>query len=192
MASSGLWNQLDDLDFADDLALISHTQQQIQETLWQKTPLTLASTSTKGRAWSWRSTPPTHHPSCCKGNCQRRWTTSHTFAASLNKQGGTDADVKARIGKARTAFLQLKNIRSSRDLTIKSKIRVFNTNVKSVLFWNMEEHCNYHQKDTDIYQHICGAFSRSDGPIQSATRNYGSAQAKNRQTKRSSNVAEDG
>ena len=26
-----LWKQLDDLDFSDDLALISHTQQQVQE-----------------------------------------------------------------------------------------------------------------------------------------------------------------
>ena len=26
-----LWGQLDDLDFADDLALLSHTQQQIQD-----------------------------------------------------------------------------------------------------------------------------------------------------------------
>ncbi|VDO93293.1 unnamed protein product [Schistosoma margrebowiei] len=28
----------------------------------------------------------------------------------IDEQGGSDADVKARIGKARVAFLQLKNI----------------------------------------------------------------------------------
>ncbi|KAL1281967.1 hypothetical protein QQF64_000770 [Cirrhinus molitorella] len=51
-----------------------------------------------------------------------------TYLGSIvNEQGGTNADVKARIGKARTAFLQLKNISSSRDLSIKTKIRVFNT-----------------------------------------------------------------
>ena len=34
----------------------------------------------------------------------------------INKKGGTDADVKARIGKARAAFLQLKDIWSSKIL----------------------------------------------------------------------------
>ncbi|VDP32906.1 unnamed protein product [Schistosoma curassoni] len=34
-----------------------------------------------------------------------------TYLGSIiDEQGGSDADVKARIGKARTAFLQLKNI----------------------------------------------------------------------------------
>ena len=31
----------------------------------------------------------------------------------VDKQGGTDVDVKARIGKARGAFMQLENIWSS-------------------------------------------------------------------------------
>ncbi|VDP50981.1 unnamed protein product [Schistosoma margrebowiei] len=36
---------------------------------------------------------------------------SFTYLGSIiDEQGGSDADVKARIGKARTAFLQLKNI----------------------------------------------------------------------------------
>ena len=34
----------------------------------------------------------------------------------IDKHGGTDADVKARIGKARGAFIQLKNIWSSKVL----------------------------------------------------------------------------
>ena len=48
-------------------------------------------------------------------------------------QGITEADVKARIGKARAAFLQLKNIWKSNVLSLKNKIRIFNTNVKAVL-----------------------------------------------------------
>ncbi|VDP01571.1 unnamed protein product [Schistosoma curassoni] len=36
---------------------------------------------------------------------------SFTYPDSIiDEQGGSDADVKARIGKARVAFLQLKNI----------------------------------------------------------------------------------
>ncbi|CAH2251706.1 Hypothetical predicted protein [Pelobates cultripes] len=44
------------------------------------------------------------------------------FICIIDKQGGTDADVKARIGKARVAFIQLKNIWASRELTLTNKI----------------------------------------------------------------------
>lgn len=45
-----------------------------------------------------------------------------TYLGSIvNKQGGTDADVRARIGKARVAYLQLKNIWRSKDLAITTK-----------------------------------------------------------------------
>ncbi|VDP30744.1 unnamed protein product [Schistosoma curassoni] len=38
-----------------------------------------------------------------------------TYLGSIiDEHGGSDADVKARIGKARAAYLQLKNIRSSK------------------------------------------------------------------------------
>ncbi len=56
----------------------------------------------------------------------------------IYQQGGTDADVKARIGKARVAFIQLKNIWASRELTLTTKIRLFNSNVKSVLLYGAE------------------------------------------------------
>ena len=62
-----------------------------------------------------------------------------TYLGSIfDKQGGTDADVRVRTGKARGAFIQLKNIWSSRDLAITTKIRIFNTNVKSVLLYGAE------------------------------------------------------
>ncbi len=64
---------------------------------------------------------------------------SFTYLDSIiDQQGGTDADVKARIGKARVAFIQLKNIWASRELTLTTKIRLFNSNVKSVLLYGAE------------------------------------------------------
>ena len=56
----------------------------------------------------------------------------------VNGQGGTDADVKTRIGKARAAFLQLKNVWASRDLSLNTKIRLFNSNVKAILLYGAE------------------------------------------------------
>ncbi|VDO56434.1 unnamed protein product [Schistosoma margrebowiei] len=56
----------------------------------------------------------------------------------IDEQGGSDADVKARIDKARTAFLQLKNRWNSKQLSTNIKVRIFNTNVKAVLLYGAE------------------------------------------------------
>ncbi|VDO76086.1 unnamed protein product [Schistosoma curassoni] len=51
----------------------------------------------------------------------------------IDERGMFDADIKSRIGKARTAFLQLNNIWNSKQLSNSIKVTVFNTNVKTVL-----------------------------------------------------------
>ncbi|VDO87360.1 unnamed protein product [Schistosoma curassoni] len=64
---------------------------------------------------------------------------SFTYLGSIiDEQGGLDADVKARIGKARAAFLQLKNIWNSKQLPTNIKVTIFNTNVKAVLLYGAE------------------------------------------------------
>ena len=47
----------------------------------------------------------------------------------------TERDVTARIGKARAAFAMLKNIWSSKEIRTRTKLRIFNFNVKSVLLY---------------------------------------------------------
>ena len=50
--------------------------------------------------------------------------------------GGTEVDVKARIGKARAAFTQLGTVWRARKISRKTKLRLFNACVKSVrLYW---------------------------------------------------------
>ncbi|VDO79554.1 unnamed protein product [Schistosoma curassoni] len=57
-----------------------------------------------------------------------------TYVGSIiDEYGGSDADVKARIGKARAAYLQLNNIWNSKQLSTNTKVRNFNTNVKTLL-----------------------------------------------------------
>ncbi|VDP50217.1 unnamed protein product [Schistosoma margrebowiei] len=56
----------------------------------------------------------------------------------IDEQGGSDADVKSRVDKAKTAFLQLKNIWNSKQLSTNVKVRIFNTNVKAVLLYGAE------------------------------------------------------
>ena len=63
-----------------------------------------------------------------------------TYLGSIvNNHGGTDVDVKARIGKAIVAFLQLKkNTWSARAIATETKFRIFNSNVKSVSLYGSE------------------------------------------------------
>ncbi|GFR83524.1 hypothetical protein ElyMa_005977300 [Elysia marginata] len=64
---------------------------------------------------------------------------SFTYLGSvIDKEGGTENDVKARIGKARPAFTMLKNIWSSKCICLNTKLRIFNSNVKSVLLYGCE------------------------------------------------------
>ena len=62
-----------------------------------------------------------------------------TYLGSIiDEHGGFDADVRARIGKARAVYLQLKNICNSKQLSTNIKIRIFNINVKTVLLYQAE------------------------------------------------------
>ena len=60
---------------------------------------------------------------------------SFTYLGSVvDKLGGTDADVKVRIGKARAAFHQLRKVWGSSELPRNTKIRIFMIYGKSLFF----------------------------------------------------------
>ena len=64
---------------------------------------------------------------------------SFTYLGSiLDGKGGTEADVSTRIGKARTALANLSNVWKASKISISTKIRLFNSNVKSVLLYGCE------------------------------------------------------
>ncbi|VDP25683.1 unnamed protein product [Schistosoma margrebowiei] len=99
--------QLDDPDFADDLALLSQTQQQMQE----KTNSVAAASAAIACI-----NPVTNDGEDLED------VKSFTYLGSIiHEHGGSDADVKARIGKARAAYLQLKNIWNSKQLSTNTK-----------------------------------------------------------------------
>ena len=135
-----LWSQLDDLDFADDLALLAHSQEQIQEktsrlrTASMKVGLEIHPRKTQLMKMNTSSTDPV-----TLGGERLEEVDSFTYLGSIiNSQGGTDEDVKSRIGKARTAFVMLRNIWNSTKLQTRTKLRFFNSNVKAVLLYGSE------------------------------------------------------
>lgn len=135
-----LWDQLDDLDFADDIALLSHSQQQMQE----KTNMVAAISAQVGLNINKDKSKilkinPTSTKSIALHGSPLKEVQSFTYLGSIiDQHGGTVVDVKARIGKARAAFIQLKEIWTSRELSLNTKIRIFNSNVKSVLLYGAE------------------------------------------------------
>ena len=73
------------------------------------------------------------------GNTSLEEVEEFTYLGSIiDKKGGTEADIKARIGKARLAFTQLQKVWKATKVSIKTKIRLFNSNVKSVLMYGCE------------------------------------------------------
>ena len=60
------------------------------------------------------------------------------LGSTITKQGGTDEDVTSRIGKARDAFIMLPNVWTSKEINTGTKMRIFNSNVKLVLFYGCE------------------------------------------------------
>ncbi|VDO77410.1 unnamed protein product [Schistosoma margrebowiei] len=132
--------QLDDLDFADDLALLSQSQQQMQE----KTSSVAAASAAvgltihKGKSKILRCNTRCTNPITVDEEDLEDVKTFTYLGSTVDEHGGSGEDVKGRIGKARTAYLHLRNICNSKQLSINIKFRIFNTNVKTVLLYEAE------------------------------------------------------
>ena len=107
-----LVDQLEDLDFADDLALLAHTHTQMQakttelEAVSSKLGLKINTDKTKTIRINSNASEQ-----IMINNLGIEDVTSFTYLGSvINITGGTDEDVLARIGKARSAFNTLASI----------------------------------------------------------------------------------
>ncbi|VDP86783.1 unnamed protein product, partial [Schistosoma mattheei] len=108
--------QLDDLDFTDDLAFLSNTQQKMQE---ETTSVAAASAAVGLNIHKWTSKILRYNTACTKpvtidGEDLQDVKTFTYLGSIIDEHDGSDADVKARIGKARAAYLQLRNIWNSK------------------------------------------------------------------------------
>ena len=105
---------------------------------------------------------------------------SFTYLGSIvDKKGGTDVDVRVRIGKARAAFHQLNNIWRSTDLGTNTKNGIFNTIVKPVFLYGAEtwKTTATTMKRIQTFINTClRRFSRFAGQTLSATKNCGNEQ----------------
>ena len=135
-----LQTRLDDLEYADDLCLFAHRLQDIR----LKTEALSAAANQVGlhintnKTKVMRINSRQDGPVTVEGNPIED-VQEFTYLGSLvSTTGGTDEDVRTRIKKARQVFAQLRPVWKSRIYSTNVKLRIFNSNVKSVLLYGSE------------------------------------------------------
>ena len=135
-----VFKNLEDLDFADDLCLLSSNKNQMQ----QKLDLLVANASKVGLKVNQKKTKVlavnTQNATKLKiSNEELEEVSSFNYLGSvITKKGGTEEDVKTRIGKATGAFNSLSNVWNSKRIKTNTKIKIFKSNVMSVLLYGCE------------------------------------------------------
>jgi len=131
---------LEDLDYADDVALLSSKHQDMQE----KTNKFSVTSETVGLKVNISKTK------CMKVNSKREESikvastpieevTEFDYLGSrMTKDGDAEKDVMVRLGKARFAFASLNSIWRAKNISTQTKLRLFKSNVLSVLLYGAE------------------------------------------------------
>lgn len=131
---------LEDIDFADDICLLATNRQQLQNKAddlvdeAEKVGLRINFSKTKEMGINTTDSAPMS----IKGRHIEQVGSFCYLGSIVDDRGGTEADIAARINKARAAFSQLRPVWSSSTLTRRTKVRIFNSNVKSVLLYGSE------------------------------------------------------
>ena len=107
-----LFTNLEDLDYADDLALLSHLEKHMQSktTKLQRNAekIGLKINTRKTEVMSLNTKQPARIQ--VDGNDLGNTTTFTYLGCIVTSDGGADKDIKTRLSKARGAFISLKNI----------------------------------------------------------------------------------
>jgi len=153
-------SKLDDLDFADDIALLSSTKHQMQCKLNRlnaeagRVGLKINAQKTKMMRINQNSQEP------FTIGAQGRIEDVEEFTylgAIVCKDGGGMKDLKNRLSKARGAFIRLKKIWRSSNISRKTKLRLYKTLVVPVLVYGCET-WKMNQRDSkmiDVFNNKC-------------------------------------
>ena len=131
---------LDDLEFADDISLLSHRYSDIQRKSDElarnagKIGLQINTNKTK----MLRNNRQTADPITIGGRDIEEVTEFNYLGAKVSTYGNSESEIKARIRKARGAFAALNNIWKTNKISNRTKIRLFKSNVLNVLLYAAE------------------------------------------------------
>lgn len=132
--------RLHDLDYADDICLMSHTLEGLQKKLdslyenGRRVGLKINLAKTK----SMRLGTANFTPLVINGVAIEDVNRFTYLGSIISTDGGADADVTNRINKARCAYATLSKVWNSSQISKRHKINIFNSSVKSVLLYGCE------------------------------------------------------
>ena len=135
-----MFTTLEDLDFADDIALLSTKQDHMQE----KTSRLSHFASQIGLELNAKKTQEMRLNTTSNLRLDAEGTViqqvdKFTYLGTVvSTEDPTQKDIKNRLAKARSAFQRLRPIWKSKQYNRKTKIRLYNSNVKSVLLYGSE------------------------------------------------------
>nr|XP_021199035.2 LINE-1 retrotransposable element ORF2 protein [Helicoverpa armigera] len=136
----GLSNVLEDLDYADDLCLLSHTRTDMQAKLddLQREAMETGLKINTRKTQEMRCGVTCSLPLLIGTEGVERVHKFTYLGSVVSETGGTEEDITSRIAKGRATFAQLRPVWQSRKLTRRVKLKIFRSNVKTVLLYGCE------------------------------------------------------
>ena len=138
-----LSERLEDLDFADDICLLTQRESDMREKLrllvhyGAQVGLKINVAKTKLMRFDPQSKQPPSHLSLESTNIEE--VDEFCYLGSIiAKDGGADSDVMSRIKKARQSFGSLNSVWRSTQISRHLKLKLFKSNVLSVLLYGSE------------------------------------------------------
>ena len=154
-----LTSQLEDLDYADDIGLLSHRYQDAQlmtESLTQ-TDSTIGLKVNEKNTKVLRKNAITNNPVTVSGRPIEDVQEFVYLGSKVTTDGDCDVKVTTRISKANQAFAMLRPIWRSTGLSIHTKIRIFKSNILSVLLYGSEcwKSTTSIERKLEVFQNKC-------------------------------------
>ena len=151
--------QLEDLDYADDIALISSTWAQAQTKLErlgknsEGTCLKININKTKVLRLNARRQDPIK----INGTDVEDTDSFVYLGAIVNNLGGAEQDIRSRLGKARSVFHRLSKVWRTGEFRRETKLRIFKSNIIAVLLYGCEtwRMTKADEKRLDTFLHKC-------------------------------------
>ena len=135
-----LTSVLEDLDYADDVGLLSSSHKDMQEktTRMKETSELIGLKVNKKKTKVMRINSKRNDAIRIDDQDLEDVEEFDYLGSRTTADGDATSDVKARLSKARHAFAGLKNIWQARNISISTKIRLFKSNILSILLYGSE------------------------------------------------------
>ncbi|KAI5752991.1 hypothetical protein M8J77_022506 [Diaphorina citri] len=136
----GLINRLEDIDFADDICLLSQNLKDMKDKIedLRKDAMEVGLKINVKKTKRMDINCKRNEDIFLNGEVIEKVESFQYLGSIITTSGGAEEDIKTRILKARRAFIQLNPIWKSSHLRRKTKLRIFETNVKSVLLYGCQ------------------------------------------------------